>query len=51
LVSIRIAKYRVQRSCERHPQAPEELQDMSAGSPSKDSIFMLQANQIDIAEI
>jgi len=41
----------VQCGYERHLQASQKLQDMSAGATSKDSIFMLQADQIDVTEI
>src|SRR5450432_2798542 len=51
LVWIRVAKHGVQGSCEGHAQVPEKLQDMRARRATKDSIFVLQANQINVAEI
>src|SRR4029077_4871744 len=51
LVRCRLSKYGVQRGYEGHPQATQQLQDMPAGAAAKDSVFVLEADQIDIAEI
>ena len=51
LVGIWIAQDGVQRGDKRHVQPAQEFQNMRARTAAKDSIFMLQANQIDIAEI
>ena len=51
LIWIWIAKYRVQRRHDRHVKAPQELQNVRACRSPKNSVFMLQANQIDVAEI
>ena len=41
---------RISRS-KRHFQAPQQFEDMSASASAKDAILVLQADQIDIAEI
>ena len=41
----------MQRGDDRHVQAAQELQNMRAGRSAKNSVFVLQANQIDVAEI
>ena len=51
LIGIRFAKHGMQRGDDRHVQAAQELQNMRAGWSAKNSVFMLQANQIDVAEI
>ena len=51
LVGIWLAKHGVQRRYEWHSQPPQQLQNVRARPSSKDSVFMLQADQIDIAEI
>ncbi len=51
LVGSWIAKHGVQRRDERYAQVPQQLQDMPAGNAAKDSIFVLEADQIDVAEI
>src|ERR1700687_6337979 len=51
LVGIWVAKDGVQFGHKRHLQAAQQLQNMPAGRAAEDSIFVLQAHDIDIAEI
>ena len=41
LVRIGLAQHRVQGSSDRHSQPPQDLQNMSAGSPPKNPVFVL----------
>ena len=41
----------MQRRDHRHLKAAQELQDVRASRSAENSIFVLQANQIDVAEI
>src|SRR5271157_1713242 len=50
-IGIWFAKHGVQCCSERHFEAPKQFEDMSASASAKDAIFVLQADQIDIAEI
>src|SRR5580692_7624750 len=51
LVGIWLTQDCVQGRSERHPQSSQKFQNMPAGEATKDSIFVLQANQIDVAEV
>jgi hypothetical protein len=51
LIGIRLAKNRVQGCNHGHLQATQKFQDVAAGRSAENSVLMLQANQVNIAEI
>ncbi len=51
LVRIRFTKHSVQSCQYRHFKELQQLNDVASGFASVDSIFMLQAHQIDIARV
>ena len=51
LVRRWIAKHGAKRGDEWHLQASQQLKDMCAGGATEDSLLVLEADQIDIAEI
>jgi len=51
LICIGLAENRVECRHQRHLQFAKEREDISAGSASKDAIFMLQANNVVTVEV
>src|SRR5271166_1562022 len=51
LVDVGFTKNRMQSCNHRHCELLQESQDVTAGLPSKDPVFVLQAHYIDIAGI
>ena len=51
LVGIRFAQHRMKGGHDRHAEFPQQLQDVAAGWPAENSVFVLHAYQIDIGEI
>ncbi len=51
LIGIGITKHRVQGGDDRHMKAAQKLEDVRAGRSAENSVFVLQAYQINVAEI
>ena len=51
LIGVGLAQDRMQGRHDRHPQVPQEAEDMTARTPSEDPIFVLKADDVGIREV
>src|SRR6185369_9032767 len=51
LIGVGLAENRVESRNHRHLQTPEQTQNMASRGATEDTVFMLQRDEIDVAEI